>query len=118
MLKDRLLKFLKLDGLIESLSDYFETRVEILKIEIKEDVVRLLAQVLVGLFIAFTALFFLLMISLAIAHVLAERLGTPAGFAIVAGFYLVLVAVFVLFRKDISIKVEKILSEIVKKKAS
>jgi hypothetical protein len=36
----------------------------------------------------------------------------------VAGFYLVLVAIFVLFRKDISNKLEKILTDIVKKKES
>ncbi|HEX5167919.1 MAG TPA: phage holin family protein [Cyclobacteriaceae bacterium] len=118
MLKDRLLKFLKLDGLIDSLSDYFETRVEILKIEIKEDVIRLIAQILVGLVIGVAALFFLLLISFAVAYSIADRLGTPLGFIIVAGFYLILAILFLLFKKDISAKLEKILSEIIKKKES
>lgn len=118
MLKDRLLKFLKLDGLIDSLSEYFETRIELFKVEIKEDVIHLLSQVLVGLVIGFTAVFFLLLISVALAYLIANKLGTPAGFAIVAGFYLLLAAIFYFFRKDISARLEKILMEVVKKKES
>lgn len=116
MLKDRLLKFLKLDGLIDSLSDYFETRVELLKIEIKEDVIHLISQVLVGLVIGFAAVFFLFLISTALAYLIADRLGMPAGFAIVAGFYFLLAALFYFFRKDISARLEKILMKVVKKK--
>jgi len=116
MLKDRLLKFLKLDGLIETLSEYFETRVELLKVEIKEDVIKLISKILVGLGVAFTVVFFLLLISFAAAYAISTRLGIPTGFVIVAGFYLLVTVLLFLFREPIISKLEKILMEAMQKK--
>ena len=47
MLKDRVLKFLKLDGLVDGLSGYIETRVSLLKIEVKEEIIELISKILV-----------------------------------------------------------------------
>ena len=43
MLKDTLAKFFKVDSLIENLTGFVETRVELLKIEVKEDFAKGLA---------------------------------------------------------------------------
>src|SRR5688572_10241369 len=53
MLKDTLSKFFKVDSLLGNLTGYVETRVELLKIEVKEDVAKGLAQAVSYLFIAF-----------------------------------------------------------------
>ena len=116
MLKERLLNFLKLDGLIENLSGYFETRVELLKVEAKEEVARLGSKVLVGLLIAFTVVFFLLLGSFAAAYAIGEKLGTSIGFVIVGGFYLLATILLLAFKDEIAAKLEKILVEVMQKK--
>lgn len=106
MLKETLLKFFKLDGLIDNLSGYIETRIELLKYEVKEDIARAMAKVaIVALIVVFLTLF-IIFISIAVAFVLAESIGTYGGFGIVAGFYLVLMLILVFFREPISHKIE------------
>jgi len=117
MLKERIIKFLKLDGLLDALSGYAEARVELLKVEIKEDVTRLLAKALVWLVISLMAALFLLLVSFAGAYAIAEDLGLPWGFTTIAGFYLVLAILCLLFRKDIQLKIEKRLEETMQKKS-
>lgn len=116
MLKDRLMKFLKLDGLIDNLSGYVETRAELLKFEIKEDVGRLVAKVLFGLTLALTLMFFLILISFSLAFAIGEKLGTPVGFSIVAGFYLLVGVLLFLFRDPLNARLEKMIAEIMQKK--
>lgn len=116
MLKERVLKFLKLEGLMDTLSDYVETKFALLKLEIKEDVIQLISKVLVGLLIFGAMIFALLLLSFAAAYAIGVKLGVTAGFVIVAGFYLLLMILFIVFRKDISIKVEEKLNEVTKKK--
>ncbi len=116
MLKERLLNFLKLDGLIEHLAGYFETRVELLKVEAKEEGVRLGSKLLLGLLIAFTVVFFLLLGSFATAYAIGEKLGTSIGFVIVGGFYLLITVLLVVFKDAITTKFEKILIDVMQKK--
>jgi hypothetical protein len=116
MLKDRLLKFLKLEGLMETVSDYVETKFALLKLEIKEEVIELLSKVLVGLLLFGTMVFALLLLSFAAAYAIGLKLGTSIGFIIVAGFYWLLMILFFVFRKEISNKLEIKLNDIAKKK--
>jgi hypothetical protein len=116
MFKDALVKFLKLEGLIEGLTGYIETRVELLKLEVKEDFARSMARVMVILVIAFALTFFILFMSFAIAYRLGESLGMFGGFSVVAGFYVIIVLVLILFRKSIIEMVEKKLVGIIKEK--
>lgn len=107
VLKETLLKFLKLDNLIDSLTGYVESRVELLKIEIREEVVKSLSKALVlAVFLAVITLF-VLMISFAAAFKIAESLGASAGFAIVGSIYLVIGLALYLFRNTITEKLEK-----------
>lgn len=116
VLKDSVLKFLKLDSLIENLTGYVETRIELTKLELKEDIAKSLAKVL--LFILMGAVFtlFVVLISVAVAHLIAKSIGAFGGFAVVAGFYLLLTLLLYGFRHAIGEKLQDQLVEIMKKK--
>ncbi len=107
MLKDTLLKLFKLDGLVNNLTGYVETRIELMKYEIKEDMAKAIARVSLVLLTALLFTFFLLFISVSVAIKIGETLGTFAGFALVAGFYFMLMLTIVLFRESISKNIEK-----------
>jgi uncharacterized membrane protein YqjE len=116
VLKDSILKFLKLDTLIEHLTGFVETRIELMKLEIKEEVAKAMARVLIlGILIAVFTLFIMLM-SMAVAFKIGESLGLFGGFAIVAGFYLLVGVLLVTMRESIRETLEKQLGEIMKKK--
>ncbi len=116
MLKDTLLKFLKMDSLIENITGYVETRIELMKIELREEVAKGLAKALVFIIIIAILTLFVLLISIAAAFKIAETAGTFGGFAIVAGFYLLLGLMLFLFRDSITVKLEERLTELMKKK--
>jgi uncharacterized membrane protein YqjE len=111
MLKDTLLKFFKLDGLVNNLTGYVETRIELLKYEIKEDTAKAFARLALVLLTALFFTFFLLFISVSVALKIGETLGTAIGFTLVAGFYFVLMLIIVLFRDSISKALEEKIKE-------
>lgn len=115
MLKDKILKFLKLDGFIESLTGYVETRVELLKIEVKEEIVNLLIKATLFLIVAFSFLFFLVFISIALALWIGKSIGLISSFSIVAGIYLFLMILLLLAKDSIKEKLKKKLLEVTKK---
>ena len=116
MLKETLLKFLKLDGLVNNLTGYIETRIELMKYEVKEDMARAISKVALILVISVFLLFFLLFASAAVAHKIGESLGSFAGYGIVAGFYLALLLLIVLLREPLGNRVEKKIKDIIIKK--
>ena len=116
MLKDSILKFLKLDSLIENITGFVEARFELLKMEIKEDFAKGLAKMSVFVLMGVVFMFFLILISIAIAYLLAKSVGVFGGFAIVAGFYLLLGLLLFAFRDAIMEKVQEQLLQIMKKK--
>ena len=107
---------LKLDGLIGNITGYVETRIELLKLELKEDLAKALARAIVFVVLAFVFTLFILLISIAVAYKIGESTGIFGGFAIVAGFYLLLTLVLLFFRDAIGEKLEKQLSEKMKQK--
>lgn len=88
MLKDTLSKFFKIDSLLSNLTGYVESRVDLLKVEVREDLAKALAQAITYLFIAFILALFLTFVSIAVALLLSTRLGNFAGFSIVGAVYL------------------------------
>ncbi|HEY4656614.1 MAG TPA: phage holin family protein [Cyclobacteriaceae bacterium] len=101
-MKERILKLLKLDNLFDNLSGYFESKIELLKFEVKEEVVLLLARALVILLIAICFTFFLLLASLGLAYYLGTLVGMAGGLLIVAGFYILVTVMLLGFREQIS----------------
>ena len=116
MLKDTLVKLLKLDGLIDNVTGYVEARIELMKLEIKEDLSKTLAKLAMVMVLVFAFSLFMLLISMAVAFKIGERIGTFGGFAIVAGFYFALILILVLFRDSISAALEKHLEKIMNRK--
>jgi uncharacterized membrane protein YqjE len=109
-------KFLKLDNLIDNVTGYVETKVEIVKVEVKEDLARGLGSAINYMIIAFVFALVILFLSLGIAFVLANKLGELPGFGIVALFYLIIGVVLLANRKALSNKLHKQLSENFNKK--
>lgn len=116
MLKETILKFLKMDSLLDSVTGYIEARIELFKIEIKEEVARGLAKALVGVVIIAVFTLFIMLSSIATAYKIGESIGMFGGFAIVASFYLLVGLLVFLFRNAISEILEKRLEERMKKK--
>ncbi len=115
MLKETLLKFLKLDGLVNNLTGYIETRIELMKYEVKEDMAKAMAKISILLFLALLFTFFLLFSSVAVAIKIGELMGNFVGFGIVAGFYLLVLSLILLLREPISKYFEKRLKDILTK---
>lgn len=116
MLKDSLMKFFKLDGMIGNLTGYIEARMELLKIEIREDISKGISKVVVFILLAFTATLFMFFVSMAVAYKLGEYVGAFGGFAIIAGVYLALALVLFLMRESLGHRIEKQVMEITKKR--
>jgi uncharacterized membrane protein YqjE len=116
MLRDSIAKFFKVDSLISHLTGYIETRVELLKIEAKEELSKGLSQVLFYLLLAFVFALVVIFFSVAIALEIGELLGNLAGFAIVAAFYLIIGIVLILLRESFSGKLEQKIADMFNKK--
>jgi uncharacterized membrane protein YqjE len=116
MLKDSLIKFFKLDGIASNLTGYVETRMELLKIEIKEDVARGVSKVVIFVVLAFAFTLFVFFLSMALAYKLGEYVGAWGGFAIIAGAYLLVALILYTMRDTLSHKIEKQVLEITKKR--
>jgi cytochrome b subunit of formate dehydrogenase len=107
MIKETLLKFFKLDELMAHLTEYIETRLELVKYDLKEDLARAISKGTIVLTIAGLITLVLFFASISLAFLLSEWVGLHTGFAIVAGLYLVLMIVVIIFRGPISHKVEQ-----------
>lgn len=116
MLKDTILKFLKMDSLIESLTGYVETRIELMKVEMREELAKALSKAVVYVVIVCVVTLFVLLISLAGAYQIAESVGTSGGFAIVAGIYLLVGLLLYAFRDSIAERLENRFHENMNKK--
>ena len=116
-MKDTILKFLKLDSLIEHLTGFVETRIELMKVEVQEELARVLSRALVFIVILCVLTLFVLLFSMALSYEIGEKLGSNfGGFAIVGGFYLLIGVVVMAFRTRISEQVETKLEEIMQRK--
>lgn len=116
-IKESVFKFLKLDNLIANLSGYVETKAELIKMEIREDMARILSQGIVVITMIFFALIFLLFFSIGLAHFINTFFTYSfAGYFIVSGIYLAAFLGFFVFRKTILKNFEKYFKEIIKRK--
>lgn len=116
-IKDKILKFLHLDGLISNLSGYVETRVELVKIEIREEVAGILSRGLTIMLIIMVGFLCLLFLSLTGAQYLNTVLESGfAGYGIVALFYGVLLLFLLVFRKGFFKMFEKQFVELIRQR--
>ncbi len=116
MFKDLIVKFLKIEGLISNLTGYIETRAELLKMEVKQDVAKILSKTVVGVLLAFMLFFVLMLSSFALAFYLGHWVGDVSGFLIVSFLYVLIGLGVFLFKGDITAYIEKQLTELTKSK--
>jgi uncharacterized membrane protein YqjE len=112
-----LAKFLKLDSLKEDVLGYVEARVQLLKLEVKEDIAKAITRALVFGVILFMAFLFIVFFSLGVALFINRYFNDSyVGFGMVAAFYLILFIISLAFRKPLFHKLEHLFSERLKHK--
>ncbi|KYG76802.1 phage holin family protein [Roseivirga echinicomitans] len=96
------MKLFDFNRLIEAFNGFIETKVELWKLEAKEEISALIAKMLVVMLVALGALMALLFFTLALAFLINELLDSDIwGFVIVGGFYAVITIGLFLKRKII-----------------
>ena len=116
-LKDKIFKLLRLDNLMDNLSGYLESRLELYKLEIHEDVAKMLAKALLYGFATIMGILFLVFFSVGLAHFLNGFFtGVFVGYWIVAGIYATALLILVVFRKSIDRNFENHFMDMIKRK--
>ncbi|MFN5168242.1 MAG: phage holin family protein [Cyclobacteriaceae bacterium] len=111
-IKESIFKFLRLDNLIRHLTGYVETRLDLFKLEIKEEVARAIAHLVILVFLILFGLMLLLFLSIGVAQWLNAYLNqTATGYFIVGGVYFILFLVFIIFKKPIDARIERAVME-------
>jgi uncharacterized membrane protein YqjE len=117
-ISETLLKFLRLDNFVHNITGYVETRIELMKVEIREDVSKVVARGLVSIALFLIGLMFLVFFSAGLAHYINGFFDKPyAGYWSVAGMYAALFLILLIFKKKIYHYFEGQLSDLIKRKA-
>jgi len=99
-----LLKFLKIDQLLEKLTSYIEVRIELFKLEVKEDIGRTIAKAAFWGGVFLLLCFALALISFGFSYWLGEVLGGIFyGFFIVGGVYIAIILLVLGLEKKLNI---------------
>lgn len=115
-IKDTILKFLRIDNLANNVTGYVETRIKLLKIEIKEDVVKVLSKSLAQATIILSAFLFTMFFSIGIAEYINTLfINSFEGYLIVSGAYLLLFLLLLIFRKPLNRVFEKYFFDLINK---
>ena len=116
-LKEIIFKFLRLDGVFTHLTAYVEARIELLKMEIREDVAKVMASAMIFAVVFFFATMFMIFFSIGLAQFLNLYFNKIfTGYWIVAGLYLLGFLLFLVFRKGILHNFEGRLMDAIKKR--
>jgi hypothetical protein len=116
-IKESIFKFLRIDNLMDNLTGYVETRAELLKIEIREEVIKIVSRGIIISLTVFFGLLFLFFFSVAFAEYINTFFNNGhAGYWILAGVYALPCIVFLMFRTAIIKYFEKRLAETFKNK--
>jgi hypothetical protein len=94
-----------------NLTGYVETKVELLKVELKEDLAKGLARIINYLIMAFFVALVVFFVSLGVAVALAKNLGDFFGYGIVALFHLLIGVILFANRNKLNSNLEKKLSK-------
>lgn len=100
--KGKLFKFLRLDAIIDNLTGLIETRLELAKIEIKEEVAKIGARIISGVVLAFLGVLIIIFFSFSLATWFNSLLDSIyLGYVIVTGFYLVVFLLLILLKAHV-----------------
>jgi len=97
--------FLKIDKLANNLIKFIESRVELLKLEIREEAAEKGARLLILSIFVVLFLFFMLFLSFFLSDYLNQILKSSFwGYGIVSGFYLLLIILLASIRRPFNLK--------------
>ena len=103
--KSKLFRFLKIDSIIENLTGLIEARLALAKLEFKEEIAKLGARIIAGVVFAFLAVMIVIFFSITAAALLNTFLNSLwAGYAIMTGFYLLVIILLVVFKVHIALQ--------------
>lgn len=116
-IKGLFVKFFKLDNLVNHLAGYVDSQVALVKLEVREEVSRVLARGLVVATALLLAFLFLIFFSVGLAQYLNTFFADSfVGYWLVAAIYGLPCVIFLAFRKAISKKIEHHFNELIKHK--
>jgi uncharacterized membrane protein YqjE len=116
-ISETILKFLKLDNLVNNLTGYVEARINLMKVEIREDVAKTISRGMVMVALFFMGFLFLVFFSIGLAQFLNTFFEYGyAGYWIVAGIYGGFFLLLLLFKKNISDYFEAQFAELMQRK--
>ena len=100
--KGKLFKFLRLDAIIDNLTGLIETRIELAKIEMKEEIAKIGARIIAGVVLSFLLVMIIIFLSFSVATWLNSLLeSTYWGYFIITGFYLVVFVLIIVLKAHI-----------------
>lgn len=102
------MKLFDLDKLLETLTGYIETKIELLKLDAKEELSVAMARLATLLVIAASALLAVFFLSFGMAYLLNQYLDSSyLGFVFVGGLYLILAALVYSRKEAIKSKLKR-----------
>ena len=114
---ESILKFLRLDSLVQHVTGYVEARIELMKVEIREDLAKTIARAIILVTLILVGCLMLLFLSVGLAHYIGAYLQSSyLGYWVVAGIYGVFFLIVILFRNSIYEYFEKQFMDAVKRK--
>jgi len=111
----KLLSFLKVDSIFDDLSAIVEAKVELLKIELKEEAAKTATKLISAVFLGLMVFLIVIFLSITIATLLNYFLESNfLGYAIVTLFYLLLLIGFKVFKvgKKLEVTIEENLNNL------
>ena len=94
----KIFNFLKLDNIVDHVSDLVEAKVDIYKLELKYEVAKIGSRLITFIILSFLSFMVLLFLSYTLSTFLNEILDSKFwGFAIVTGIYILVFVLFVVF---------------------
>jgi hypothetical protein len=116
-LKEVLLKFFKLESIVSNISGYVESRVALVKMELREEVASVISRSLIVIIMMLIGFLLVLFLSIGMAGYLNTLFeGSFAGFFIVGGFYGLLLLMMIAFRKSLLTSLEKKFTKMIRQK--
>ncbi len=116
-ISESILKFLRLDNVIQHMSGYVETRIELMKADIREDVVLAISRSMVMVALFFMGFLFLIFFSIGLAQFLNSFFEESyTGYWSVAGIYGAAFLILLVFRKNIFQYFKHKLTQMIKQK--
>jgi uncharacterized membrane protein YqjE len=110
--KSKLFKFLRVDAIIEHLSGLIEARLELAKLELREELAKMGASIIATIVLSFLGVLIIIFLSISLSTLLNDLLESKfLGYFIVTGFYTLILILLLIFnvRSWLQEKIENML---------